>query len=183
SAASPRSARWARPGPTPPGWSRRPERRRRIAGKDPPVVGRARRKSPAPKGTGSGAQRSACPLWCGALSRSGDVPQRGWSEGGGAGRGRGPGPRVGELEVVEPDLPRHLAGRGEELDQQVAEPIGAEAVEVELAGAPRLDKARDPQQRQVMADGRLVLVDPLAQVGHVELALPGKVQEDPQPRL
>jgi len=40
----------------------------------------------------------------------------------------------------------------EQVDQELAEMIGPDTVEIVLALAPRLDEAGDPQQRQVMAD-------------------------------
>ena len=68
----------------------------------------------------------------------------------------------------------HLAGGREQAQQQLAEVVGADAVEVVLALAPRLDQAGDPQQSQVVADRRLALAEPLAQVGDVQLAVLGE---------
>ena len=46
---------------------------------------------------------------------------------------------VGEREIVEPDLLGHVAGRGEEADQEFAEMLGPDAVEVVLPFAAGLD--------------------------------------------
>jgi len=84
---------------------------------------------------------------------------------------------------VEPDLLGHLAGGGEQVHQQLAEMVGPDAVEIVLPLAPGLDQPGDAEQGQVMADRRLALAEPLAEVGHVELAVLGQVEEDPQSGL
>ena len=88
-----------------------------------------------------------------------------------------------EREVVEPNLLGHLAGGREQADEQFAEVLGANAVEVVLAFATRLDETGDAEQSQVVADRRLALAEPGAEVGDVELAVLGEVEQDPEPGL
>ena len=64
-----------------------------------------------------------------------------------------------------------FAGGREQAEQQLAEMVGADAVEVVLALAPRLDQAGDPEEGQVMAHRRLALAQPLAEVRHVQLVV------------
>ena len=85
-------------------------------------------------------------------------------------------------EIMEAVLlvPRDFAGRGEEAQEQLAEVIGADAVEVVLALAPRLDQPRYAKQGQMMADSGLALAEPLAEVGHVQFAMgrQGQIEQD-----
>ena len=80
-------------------------------------------------------------------------------------------------------LSRQLARRREEGHEQVAERLGAHAIKVVLALAPGLDQAGDPQERQVVAHGRLALAQAVAQVGDVQLLVLNEVEQDTQPRL
>ena len=79
---------------------------------------------------------------------------------------------------MEPVLlvPGRLAGGGEEAQQQLAEMIGAHAVEVMLAFPARLDQAGNPQERQMMAHRRLALSQPMAEIGDVKLVVLRKSQ-------
>src|SRR4051794_28332376 len=90
---------------------------------------------------------------------------------------RGSIPRIIQHEVMKPDLLRHLAGRREQVHQQLAEVIGPDAVEVVLPLAARLDQPRDTQQGQVMADRGLALAEPGTEVGHMELTVLGEEEE------
>src|ERR1700722_735703 len=82
---------------------------------------------------------------------------------------------------MKPHFSGHLTGRREEADEQLAEMVGPDAVEIVFALAPRLDESRNPQECQVMTDGRLALPEPVAQVGHMELAVLSEEEEDAKP--
>jgi len=58
--------------------------------------------------------------------------------------------RIREDEVVEANLLGHLAGGREQVDQELAEMIGPDTVEIVLALAPRLD---EPETRSSASDG------------------------------
>src|SRR4051812_47397044 len=91
--------------------------------------------------------------------------------------------RIVEHEVMEAQLARNLARGGEEADEQLAELLGLHAVEIVLALAARLNQPRDAEERKVMADGWLALAEPVAEIGHVELAVLSEVEEDPETGL
>jgi hypothetical protein len=77
----------------------------------------------------------------------------------------------GEIVEAIPLVARDFPGGREEAQEHLAEVIGADAVEIVLALAARLDQARDAEQGQVMADGRLALAEAVAQVGDMKLAV------------
>src|SRR5262249_25811276 len=94
--------------------------------------------------------------------------------------------RVGQDEVMEAVLlvPGNLAGCVEETQEQLAEVIGPHAVEVMFPLAARLDQARDAEQSQVVAHGRLALTQAMTEVGDMQLAVgrEGQIEQDAQAR-
>jgi len=88
-----------------------------------------------------------------------------------------------EREVMKADLPGHLAGRREQADEQLAEVVGADAVEIMLPLAARLDQAGDAEQGEVVAHRGLALAEPGAKIGDVQFAVLGEIEEDSEPRL
>jgi len=91
---------------------------------------------------------------------------------------------VRDDELVEADLAfSWFAHAVEQLLHQTAETRLADGIVVMLAVASRLDQTGDAEQRQVMADGRLTLAEPIAQSCYVQFRLAGEIHKDPQARL
>src|SRR5437899_5387638 len=90
-----------------------------------------------------------------------------WAWHPGASSGAGSFPLVREGKVLELNGLVAVAGVREELFEQVANESGFDAVEVVLAVAAEADQAGHSQEREVVADGRLGLVEQVAQGRHV----------------
>jgi hypothetical protein len=74
---------------------------------------------------------------------------------------------VGEDEIMEPKLLGGVADRGEKIQQQIAEVVGSDTVEIVFALASRFDESGDSEESQVMADGGLTLPELAAEIRHV----------------
>src|SRR5579864_3941082 len=85
---------------------------------------------------------------------------------------------VSQHEIVEPDSARDRACGREELDQQFAEMVGSNTIEVVFSLTARLDEPRNAQQSQVMADRWLALTETVAQVRHMQLVVLGEIEQD-----
>ena len=81
---------------------------------------------------------------------------------------------VGQDEVVELHLAGHFAGGGEKADEEFAEVVGTNAIEIVLAFAARFDESRDAEQSQVVTDGGLALAETIAEVGDVQFVVLGQ---------
>src|SRR5437870_4993850 len=92
-------------------------------------------------------------------------------------------PPVRQGEFIELQLLEPVARVREELLQEIGDEGRVEPVEVMLAVAAEADQVAHAQERQVMADGRLRLLQKLAQGGDVQFALLGQIQQYFEPGL
>ena len=84
-------------------------------------------------------------------------------------------------EILEADVVLfHLGDALEEFTHDAMEVLRADGVEIVLAIATGFDKAGDSQQREVVADRGLALVEPFAERGDVQFAFPHQVHQDAQ---
>ena len=73
------------------------------------------------------------------------------------------GRSVTQHVILEPDPPLVLGDAGKDRVEQRLKTVRQDVIVVVLPFAARFDQARHAQQRQVMADGRLALIQQLAQ--------------------
>jgi hypothetical protein len=92
-------------------------------------------------------------------------------------------PFVDESEPLQVDLPVAVAGLGEELLEQLAEVSGAQVVKVVLAVTTKTDELALAQESEMVADGRLGLLEEVTQGGNVHLPLAGQGEENLDPGL
>src|SRR5262249_49070198 len=90
---------------------------------------------------------------------------------------------VSQQKVLELQLLVAVARIREELLEQFADQARLDAVVIVLAVTPVADQPGHAQQGQVMAHGRLGLLEQVAQRGDVQLAILGQGQQDFEARF
>src|SRR4051794_25375465 len=84
---------------------------------------------------------------------------------------------------MEADLLGDLARRRKQTDEQLAEMVSADTIEVVLAFTPGLDQSRNAEQSEMVADGGLTLAESIAEIRDVQLVVLRQEEKNAEPGL